>query len=409
MLLIGLVQTMGTIAPAQAQTTRVARLLARQKQLVADHRDKLLLDSRVDSTGSSEGTQLEVLYTRSIALDALMDSAYVAGSYGLFEEADAYLFLAVECAMNMIASAEPYSVVVRGRTYTYEGWRPLLSDGRPSDTQQLQVARSLMRVGSILLTADELTGGPELFLDEGATLVCWVGENIVQAILDRYGTLPWLAWTYMSDRLFLIAELSCSLIEALPRLQWFYLNDPDLPKRATYMGFVTAISAKFRRHLRVASDGGYIWDVGRITVDPENLSKSPDSAHAGRAAQAVINMYRCGLGGWTRTDIQRFATALTKRLWNQNRSYPLVANYITGSNVRFRNRTAPGSNGLLVYGWSWLAEYSLTTRTLCDAILVAPEQGRQTATTQANGDAYYKKITLVGHLLRGLEGLWPEW
>jgi hypothetical protein len=139
--------------------------------------------------------------------------------------------------------------------------------------------------------------------------------------------------------------------------------------------------------------GGLLWDKGFGLESPYT---SIDTEHANRVPVALIELYRAGVT-FDKSYLDGITSLLNSQIWDKSLTLPTsprFVNFADGQNTAFRSY-GPYLNGVVAYGWNWLAEWSPTTFAAMDKLLTKVN----TTTGDRNDNAFYR-IGLSAELAR---------
>jgi hypothetical protein len=290
---------------------------------------------------------------------------------------------------HMLASAKP----VRRNNRTYNEFMPLGSDGLPQQLDAFQATAPLARTAAIIRTRPEFK---VKFAAAADRIVRFVDESVFQFWFDKTtgvyadpkghwqgGSIPWLpkdlgGWGSYSSWVDKASHLG-----AISTWMWQATGD------RRYLEFAQRIAEGFHRHVTVV-DGCWIWDKGTVQIEAgQNLHGTPDTSHANREPLMVVAMYEAGIE-FTLADVQAIATTLVRKIWNQDPSNPMFANYIDGNNALYRN-AGPWTNGLLYAGWSAVGRYSTVAEGILETVygsIRTPQALSTNPSLRSNGSSY---------------------
>jgi hypothetical protein len=329
-------------------------------------------------------------YSCALEKESLMgdSSEYYYTSYYLMvmlsaveaSQDEALLKTTMHCLDNMLSKAKD----LNGDGYLE--WSPLDSNGRPTQLYMYQALGPFARAAAVIVASPMFNAK---YQADAQRYIRFVDDHVIQY---------WYKKVYNSTKVCsggLVWDDKCSLAGII--LASFYQATGDPLHRS----LATGLAQSFKGRLQPYGTG-WIWDNGII---PEgyggNYEGVPDTSHANREAMMVVYMHEAGLV-FSLQDVERMANTLSDTMWNGSTINPMFANYINGSNVVFSNRTAPGSNGAIYFGWALLGRYSDKAQQAASYLLKAIVEGKSNASGDYNSSAY-GKVAVSGDLATNSE------
>jgi hypothetical protein len=249
----------------------------------------------------------------------------------------------------------------------------------------LQGSTELARLARIILTNSTLNS---IYGTRAQAIHGFVKNHIVDKWLYTRGEESW--FVYHSVTLSIDYSDKCALLVRI-------LTDLYRVGDTSYLTLATEMVNGFKDRLVVFTGNSLIWDQG---LSPETPGHAPDTEHANRYPDMVIDAINAGIGSITSTDLTKISNLLTAVIWDQSISSPQFTNYIDGNNDLFRTRPA-WNNGLIYSGWVKLAEYDAGVLAVSDAALKAIVAGVRNPSL-GYMSTYHGKMALSGHLAKAV-------
>jgi hypothetical protein len=340
-----------------------------------------------------------IYYSTSYYLHGMAAAAEATGDTGVMDTLLGYI-------NQIMAQAKP--VVLNGVTYQELGpWDP---NGRPWQLYTFQFSVALARTAAIITSNPTFNAK---YSTQAAQIVAFVDQSIFKYWFDKQvgvyadpgskwlgGDIPWLSTSLGGWGSYAIWSDKCSHLGAMSA--WMY----QATKSPLYLEYATRIATGFKTHVKVQSNGSWVWDQGIITstVDggaySDNQDGSPDTSHANREPMMAVAMYEAGVV-FQLADLQAMGSTLTSLIWNQSESNPMFNNYTDGGNLAYGSVPA-WADGNIYLGWNMLGKYSAQAqRVLAIAYNAMLTQTSLNASLATNATSY-GKIEYSGTLTRNI-------
>jgi hypothetical protein len=249
----------------------------------------------------------------------------------------------------------------------------------------LQGSTELARLARIIVTDSTLNSTYGI---RAQTIHDFVKKQIVDKWLYTRGSESWFVYnsvTFSKDY-----SDKCALLVRI-------LTDLYRVGDTSYLTLATEMVNGFKNRLVVFTGNSLIWDQGLNSGAP---GYAPDTAHANRYPDMVVDAINAGIGSITNNDLTKISSLLTAVIWDQSTSNPQFTNYIDGNNDLFGTRPA-WNNGLIYSGWVKLAEYDAGVLAVSDATLKAIVAGTSNPSLDYMNNMH-GKISLSGHLAKAV-------
>ncbi len=361
--------------------------LADFKTYLATYRDAIVRDVAKGDSGTYVGV--------GYYLQGLAAAAEVSGDTVLMDELVGYIIQMIEKAQSLVRNG-----------ITYKQWGPLEASGHPQQNNQFASTIVLARTAAII---EQNPVFKARYPAQFTRIVTFVDQSVFKYWFDKTNgvyassTCPWPAGV--------IPWLSTELGGwGSPSYDYFVQHCMNLGIVATYMvqatrdpiylDAATRIARQFKTNHLVATGGHWMWDEGKYDWEfPANQAGCLDTSHANRIAQMMMSMVETGIV-FTAADLDMLARTFIDVIWNGSDSSPLFANYINGSNLPFREVTAPGGNGIIWHGWDMLGRYSPEVqRIMAITFQLIQTQPALNATIVANAESF-GRVMISGTLAR---------
>lgn len=261
------------------------------------------------------------------------------------------------------------------------GWKPAFAPAPIAyQLEDFQGSTGLARLCQIVLKDAELTTA---YGRRVAGIFQFVKNDIVDKHLYRRGSEKYLL-AGARDRGKVLDDKVVLLIRCMLPIYSLGVSG--------YRETIYDLASGFRSRL-TPYKGGLIWDRGL----GYGMDSALDTSHANRYPDAALDLYKAGVA-FSLEDIKGMAALFTKVIWNQSLEDPRFANFIDGSNGRYRGYQ-PWAGGLIYFGWVKLGEMDSRVQQVAAATLTAMVDGKRNPSIDSM-NSIYGRLALTGHLAR---------